>query len=137
MASSKRTPAGDGDAHTPSRKDEAEFREVIERANEVEVAKDDSTAALGGDFDGQVPGVKFLASFLKATIFTDLFSYHADLTYAHPTRPERIQALKRDAPVFHKFCRNADFAVRAGMIVITVLVVGGAALGAVVQVFWR
>lgn len=84
-----------------------------------------------------MPGVKFLASFLKATIFTDLFAYHADLTYAHTTRQERIQALNGSAPMFYKWCRNADFAVRAGMIFVTVLVVGGAALGAVIQVFWR
>jgi hypothetical protein len=89
-----------------------------------------------GGFEDQVPGIKFLASLMKATIFTDLFVYHADLKFVHATRQERVDALSQIQPKFYKLCRNSDFVLRAVLVTGTAWIAASAAWGTVQRLFF-
>jgi hypothetical protein len=89
-----------------------------------------------GSFEDQVPGIKFLASLMKATIFTDLFVYHADLRFVHPTLQERVDALSELQPKFYKLCRDSDFVLRAVLVAATALIAASAAWGTVQRLFF-
>ena len=80
--------------------------------------------------------MKFLASLIKATIFTDLFVYHADIRFIHISAQERVDALITVHPKFYKFCRNADFVARAILVTITVSLAALAAWGTIFKLFF-
>jgi hypothetical protein len=104
------------------------------RSREVEHSEDEPKP--GPSLEENVPGIKFLASLMKATIFTDLFVYHADLRYEHATRAQRISALIEHHPRFYNWCRKADFGMRGGLVVVSVLLVGTAAWGTIIRLFF-
>lgn len=135
MGSTKDEPAvGDGAAKEPTSKDAEEFRDAVSTGREMERTPDSDQRGIN-DLDNRIPGVKFLASLLTATIFTDLFAYQADLHFSHITKQERIQAMVERAPQFYKWCRNADFAVRGGLLIITVALVGFLGFAVVARLF--
>ncbi|PPH50208.1 hypothetical protein C5C49_15340 [Rathayibacter sp. AY1E2] len=107
---------------------------MLPEANEVEQSEDQTGPA--GPIEAQVPGVKFLASLMKATLFTDLFVYHATIRFMHPTLQERVEALRVEHGRFYKWCRNSDFIARMILMSGTTIIVGGAAVGTVVKLFY-
>lgn len=133
---------GDDPSETPPpSENNDDFNAAIESGSEMEVSEPDASTqapvpAPRPTYEDQVPGVKFLASLLKATIFTDLFVYHADLRFAHPTKQERVDALHEAHPVFYKLCRNSDYVVRIALVAITVGLAGTAAWGTIHRLFY-
>lgn len=141
MASSDAEPEnGDDPSETPPPSESNDdFNAAIKSGSEMEASEPDASAQAPPPrptYEDQVPGVRFLASLLKATIFTDLFVYHADLRFAHPTKQERVDALHEAHPVFYKLCRNSDYVMRIALVAITVGLAGTAAWGTIHRLFY-
>lgn len=98
----------------------------------MEVSEDDGPQPSAKP-EEDVPGLKFLLGILKATFFTDLFCYHADISFAHPTRPERVNALRAQHPKFYKWCRNTDFVARIALMMVVTGLATAVAIGTVAK----
>lgn len=114
--------------------DELEIREVMRASHELERSEVE-TQANGVGKDESVVGLKFLTSIMKATIFTDLFCYHADIRFAHPSQQERIAAMQAVHPRYYAIARNCDFIARGLLMIVITSVVATAAVGTVVKLF--
>lgn len=125
----------DGPAQPINAEQSAEFEKAIKQGRELETSED-LPPDQRNKLEDQVPGIKFLASLIKATIFTDLFVYHADVRFVHPTSQERVDALISAHPVFYKVCRNADLVARAVLMTITVSLAALAAWGTIYKLFF-
>lgn len=118
----------------PDAQDELDIREALKTGRELEQSEDQPAPKVRED--EPVPGLKFLTGIMKATFFTDLFCYHADIRYAHPTRSERVSAHMGANPVFYKWCRNADLVSRICLMAVVVGVAGSFAWGTVQRLLY-
>ncbi|KJQ53710.1 hypothetical protein RS85_02260 [Microbacterium sp. SA39] len=119
---------------TPAEADE--FDRAKQQGTELESSPADPSPELSSKLEEQIPGIRFLASLLKATIFTDLFVYHAHMRYVYPTEQERVDALIEAHPKFYKLCRNSDYIARAVLAVVTTGLVAAAAGGTIMRLFF-
>lgn len=95
----------------PTPADAQSVRDALSAGREMETSEEEGPGS-SAKRDEDVPGLKFLLGIMKATFFTDLFCYHADINFAHPTRAERVNAMRGQHPKFYKWCRNTDFVAR-------------------------
>jgi hypothetical protein len=117
----------------PNAADIAEVRDAFERSTELEQS---ATELPGIGKDEHVPGLKLLTGIMKATFFTDLFCYHADMRFLHPTGQERVQALQTLHPRFYLWCRNLDVIARAGIMIIIVGLAAAIGLGTILRLLY-
>lgn len=127
---------GDGPAHPITPEGALEFAEAKSHGHELESSPADPVPDTTAKLEEQVPGIRFLASLMKATIFTDLFVYHALRRYVHPTEQERIDALIEVHPKFYKLCRNSDYVARVILAFLVTSLVGAAAWGMILKLFY-
>ncbi|MDQ1130260.1 hypothetical protein [Microbacterium sp. SORGH_AS_0888] len=128
--------ASDGSAHPITEAEVREFETAKNHAQELETSPADPAPDQTARLEDQVPGIRFLASLLKATIFTDLFVYHAVKRYVHPTEQERIDALIVVHPKFYKLCRNSDYIARVLLSAVVTFLVSAAAWGTIARLFF-
>lgn len=103
-------------------------------SEELEQSEDASQTS-GNARDDNIPGVRFLTSFMKATLFSDLFCHHADMSFDYPTRQQRVLAMKNAHPRFYIWCRNTDFVTRIVLMAFVTTVVGAVAVGSIWKLF--
>lgn len=127
-------PDGDGAARTPDEADVALVNATLQGSTEAE--QSESLGRPSQKLEDQIPGIKFLASLMKATLFTDLFVYHAHIRFMHATPQERVAALKQEHGTFYKWCRNSDYIARVVLMIGTTGLVGAVAVGTVLKLFY-
>lgn len=116
----------------PDAAEVADVRATISSSVEMEQAE----PLPGINKNEPVPGIRLLTGIMKATIFTDLFCYHADVRFLHPTQQERVQALCKAHPRFYLWCRNADMVARACLMGVIVLLATGIGAGTIYRLLW-
>lgn len=123
------------ESREPNEADKADVANRLSVAHELETSEKQSLIP-NGFRDEPVTGIALLASIMQATFFTDLFCYHADARFGHPTRQERVSALQGAHPKFYLWCRNADFIARAILMLAVTGVASTAAVGVAIRLFY-
>ena len=117
----------------PDSRDQEYIRRTLATSEELEQSEDARPAA--EQRDDNIPGVRFLTSFMKATLFSDLFCHHADMSFDYPTRQQRVLAMKKAHPHFYVWCRNTDYVTRIVLMAFVAGAVGAVAIGSIWKLF--
>lgn len=107
------------------------YSSLSSEAESSEIQKTDEPSARNGD-----SGFKFLHSLMTATLFSDYFVHHANISYGHETRAERVTALREKSPKFYVWCRNLDVITRGVLWLLVVAAASITAAGTAARLFF-
>lgn len=113
------------------------YSSVSEEAERSEPPAHEDLATEPSQLNGDVSnGFKFLHSMMTATLFSDYFVHHANISMMHQTRAERVNALCDKHPKFYKWCRNLDLITRGVLWILLVAATAFTAWGVVFRLLF-